>query len=73
MNEKGRVMEGKCFCAIGWFASEALMKLQCTTIGNKTEWYDLRLKGHAMVWFTKDRTPNKLLQNAPYDTDIKLC
>ena len=27
-------MEGRCFCAIGRFASGALIKLRCASIGN---------------------------------------
>ena len=34
MYENGRIMEGRCLCAIGRFASGELIKLRCATIGN---------------------------------------
>ena len=61
---KSEIREGSYLCAIGRFVSGTLIKLRCATIGNNGM---VRLKGHASVRFTKDRTPNKSHQNAPYD------
>ena len=56
-------MEGRCLCAIGWFASGALIELRCATIGNN---------GMVRLTIEGSRTGTvyerlKYHQNAPYD------